>query len=206
MRAERMHRVLAEAGCERPLEDVRLGCEEIWAWLESTYWNRHIDPGFEAQIAWLGERFGVPTDERQLIEGLRAAFVEPIFDVPPKPDPAALPVLRRMHELGLKVGLICNTSITPGTALRHLLATWGLEPLLPVQLYSCELGIRKPAPRIFHEAARRLEVDIAAMLHVGDQPVNDVQGALSAGAGAIQVGRETTLERASDIIAAKLNI
>jgi FMN phosphatase YigB (HAD superfamily) len=126
--------------------------------------------------------------------------------VPPQPDGAALAVLERTHALGLKVGLICNTSITPGTALRRLLREWGLEPLLPVQVYSCELGIRKPAPEIFEEAARRLGIAVTAMLHVGDQPVNDVQGALGAGAQAVQVGPALPLQRVSDIIAAKLHI
>lgn len=205
LRAQRMHQALRSAGREGTLEEVRDALRDIWQWLQATYWDHNTDPGFDAQIEWLRRRFRLEAGESRLLQDIRAGFVEPIFEVPPTVDPAAMATLQRTHEMGLKVGLICNTSVTPGTALRQLLTDWGLDRLLPVQVYSCEVGIRKPAPEIFQEAARRLEVPVGAMLHVGDHAVNDVQGALGAGAQAVQVGPDLLLERVSAIIATKLN-
>jgi FMN phosphatase YigB (HAD superfamily) len=206
LRARRMYAALKRGGRNISLEQVRTACQDIWKWLEGTYWDKHTDPGFEAQIAWLRDRLEIPTSATKLLEEVRSGFVDPIFELPPSVDPAAMSTLQRVHDLGLKVGLICNTSITPGSALRRLLANWGLDALLPVQLYSEQLRVRKPAPAIFQEAADQLGVEISAMLHVGDQPINDVQGALDAGAQALQVGPAMPLARVSATIAAKLNI
>lgn len=205
LRAERMQQALRTAGREQTLEGVREALRDIWQWLEATYWDHNVDPGFDAQIEWLRQRFGIAASDSRLLEEIQTGFVDPIFDVPPTVDPAAVTTLERTQCMGLKVGLICNTSITPGTALRQLLAQWGLDRLLPVQVYSCEFGTRKPTPEIFEEAARRLGLKVSAMLHVGDHEVNDVQGALGAGAQAIQVGPNLPLERVSAIIATKLN-
>ncbi|MEW6098705.1 MAG: HAD-IA family hydrolase [Pseudomonadota bacterium] len=50
-------------------------------------------------------------------------------------------------------------------------------------------GVGKPDPRIFHEACRRLGVPPAQTLHVGDDLVLDVEGALNAGLRAAWVAR-----------------
>jgi putative hydrolase of the HAD superfamily len=193
LRAGRMNAALARAGFGTPPREVEDACRDIWQEWETRYWSQLVDPGFDAQIAWLCQRFGVPVDAEQLIGDLRAGYVEPVFALPPKPDPAALRVLTELQAQGLKLGLICNTSVTPGFALRRLLAGWGLEQLLTVQLFSDEVGIRKPAPAIYQQAARQLGVDISAMVHVGDRLDVDVEGAIAAGARGLQVGPDMEL-------------
>ena len=178
LRAERIHRALPDA----PLKDVEAALQNVWHTWETTYWAKNEDPGFDAQIAWLMKRLAVPPE---LEAELRAGYVDPIFAIPPHVDPEAVPALTSLRERGLKLGLICNTSVTPGSALRQLLDQWHVGELLMVQLFSDEVGIRKPAPAIFRETARRLGVDIAAMLHVGDRQDADVEGAIGAGAKAL---------------------
>lgn len=193
LRAGRMHAALARAGYATSQQEVEDACHAVWQEWETRYWDKLVDPGFNAQIDWLCERFGVPAGADQIISELRAGYVEPVFAVPPQVDPEALPVLIELQAQGLKLGLICNTSVTPGFALRQLLAGWGLDRLLSVQLFSDQIGIRKPAPAIYHQAARQLGVDIAAVVHVGDRPDVDVQGAIAAGARGLQVGPEAPL-------------
>jgi len=179
--------------------------DDLWRWLELKWWSKDADPGFEAQIDWLRQRFDLASDDK-LLGRLRAAYVEAIFKSPPIPDPAAVPLLRELRASGLRIGLICNTSVTPGWALRRLLDGWGIGPLLEVQLYSDELGLRKPAPGVFREAARQLGVEPAALLHVGDRPDVDAAGAKTAGAHGIVVGPDLPLEQVGATIAAQLNI
>jgi len=49
------------------------------------------------------------------------------------------------------------------------------------------VGIRKPAPEIFALTLRAIGADAATAVHVGDDPVLDVQGAQAAGMRVIQV-------------------
>ncbi len=195
LRAERMHQALAGAGIEISREEVETACRDVWQTWQTTYWDKHTDPGFDAQLEWLRQRFGGPEDAFELRGELRAGYVEPIFAIPPRLDHEAITALTRLEARGLKLGLICNTSVTPGFALRRLLAGWGLDRLLTVQLFSDELGIRKPAPEVFREAARQLEVDVSAMLHAGDRADVDVQGALDAGARAVLVDPDMPLSK-----------
>lgn len=200
LRVDRMHQALAGAGHDVGRERVDEVCKLLWTEWETAYWSRDVDPGFDAQIAWLRERFGVPAEAQKLAGALRDGWIEPIFAMPPSMDPAAIPVLTRLHAGGLKLGLICNTSVTPGFALRRLLAGWGLDKLLAVQLFSDEMGIRKPNPAIYREMASRLGVDISRLLHVGDRQDVDVEGAIAAGARGLLVGPQAPLSELLSII------
>ena len=48
---------------------------------------------------------------------------------------------------------------------------------------SSKVGIRKPNPEIYWEAARRIGVEPANGVYVGDNPVRDVEGTRAAGYG-----------------------
>ena len=50
-------------------------------------------------------------------------------------------------------------------------------------------GILKPDPRIFQHACELLQEDPSTILHVGDHPIDDVLGALSAGFRAVWINR-----------------
>jgi putative hydrolase of the HAD superfamily len=195
LRAERIHEALARAGLPIGLQTVEHAVNGIWQVWQTTYWGRDVDPGFEAQIAWLVNQLGLPAENTELVGGLRAGYVEPIFELPPRIDDEALPTLSQLRAVGAPIGLICNTSVTPAFALRKLFDAWGLNELLSVQLFSDELGIRKPDPEIFAEAARQLGVEVESLLHVGDSPEIDVRGANDAGAQGLLIGPEKPLSQ-----------
>ncbi|MEM3011015.1 MAG: HAD-IA family hydrolase, partial [Candidatus Bathyarchaeia archaeon] len=50
---------------------------------------------------------------------------------------------------------------------------------------SAEVGWRKPHPKIFQEALRRLGAKAEETVFVGDNPIDDVQGAKNVGMKAI---------------------
>ncbi len=193
MRSQRIQQALSRAGKDTPRENVEAAVSGIWNEWQATYWDKNADPGFDAQMAWLLNRLGVAKDDHTLVDELRHAYIDPIFAISPVLDPDAIPALTQLEARGLRLGLICNTSVTPGFALRRLLAGWRLDRLLSVQLFSDELRRRKPAPEVFHEAARQLDVGVAELLHVGDSADADVEGARAAGARALLVGAETRL-------------
>lgn len=153
-------------------------------------WKRHRDVPvvdhvraiLEAARRGLTERVG-PAALAALVD----AYARPALAVPPTVDPGAAGALEILHARGYTLALVCNTMRTPGTTLRELLAGYGLLPWFRHTTFSDEVGVRKPDPAIFALTLHALAADPATTVHVGDDPVLDVQGAHAAGLRAIQV-------------------
>lgn len=58
-------------------------------------------------------------------------------------------------------------------------------------LTAAEVGAAKPDPAIFHAASHRSGIPLSAFLHVGDDPLRDVQAARDIGVTTVWVNRET---------------
>ena len=58
-----------------------------------------------------------------------------------------------------------------------------------IHLSSEEVGVKKPDRMMFHQVSRSLEIPHQLILHVGDNPFDDVQGAVDAGLQAIWINR-----------------
>ena len=101
---------------------------------------------------------------------------------PPRPNPEALELLAWCSTRGIPTALVTNSARRAATWGEHLRGTDG--PNFSTIVSSCDLGRGKPDPAIFHEAARRLELEPSAILHVGDRWELDVVGARAAGCGA----------------------
>jgi putative hydrolase of the HAD superfamily len=117
----------------------------------------------------------------------RERFLELIEDPPTEgelpPVPGAPEAVRRLHERGLRLGIVSDTGFRPGRVLRRQLAATGiLECFEPAGLaFSDEVGVPKPHPRIFEAALRGLGVQPAEAVHVGDLKFTDVAGARGVG-------------------------
>ncbi len=57
----------------------------------------------------------------------------------------------------------------------------GIDRYFDGQMNARMVGVGKPDPRIFHAACELLNLDPGEVLHIGDHPVEDVQGAKQAG-------------------------
>lgn len=100
--------------------------------------------------------------------------------------PEAREVIDRLRERGVRLAIVSNWS--PRLA-QHLDAL-GVTTLFDAVLISAIEGVEKPAPAIFERACARLGVAPGAMLHVGDHPVNDVEGARAAGVHGLLLDRD----------------
>jgi putative hydrolase of the HAD superfamily len=128
--------------------------------------------------------------ERLTAEALAAlldAYARPALLVPPAVDTGARRALERLRERGLVLAVLSNTMRTPGATLCKLLDRFGLLGCFARTIFSDEVGVRKPSPEIFALTLRALQVEPAATIHVGDDPVLDVGGAQDAGIRVIQV-------------------
>ncbi len=121
----------------------------------------------------------------------REAYFHELYDLFARPEvwrlfPDAVETLTAMRRRGLKVGLLSNWD----HRLRPVLEGLDLMPLLDAVIISCEVGVEKPEPKIFHAAWAALGVARGEeALHVGDSYRDDVLGALAVGMGAVLVER-----------------
>lgn len=118
---------------------------------------------------------------------LSKAYISPLYEVPPYLNPDAPQVLQWLQKKRKKIGLVCNTGITPGFELRKFLSKIGALRYFDVMIFSDEVCIRKPDPRIFWLVARKLEAKPHETVHIGDNLKSDVWGAKSAGFKAIHL-------------------
>lgn len=122
-----------------------------------------------------------------LLAALVDAYARPILLLPPAVDDGALAALEALRGGGYKLALVSNIMRTPGATLRELLGRFRLLGYFAQTTFSDEVGIRKPAPEIFALTLRAMGADAATAVHVGDDPVLDVQGAQAAGMRVVQV-------------------
>lgn len=104
-------------------------------------------------------------------------------------------MLASLQEANIRLGPVTNGA--PDTQ-RVKLQVLGIEPLFRAIIVSGELGIAKPAPRVFEAALAQLEVEPAAACHVGDNLTADVAGANAAGLASVWINRHGARRKAGD--------
>jgi putative hydrolase of the HAD superfamily len=98
----------------------------------------------------------------------------------------ALPCLRALRKLGLRLAAITNAA---GEHQRAKLGALGLDSAFDAVLISGELGVAKPHRAIFQRACRALGVRPDQTVHVGDQLATDAVGARDAGLHGVWLDR-----------------
>jgi putative hydrolase of the HAD superfamily len=173
---------VSTAALDRAYDESGTYLNRIWATQRDVAVDDHIrailaaiDPGLPKRVP--------PTLMPALIE----AYSRPILVVPPAVDDTALAALESLSGGGYTLALISNVMRTPGAALRRLLEQFRLLGYFRHTTFSDEVKIRKPAPEIFHLTLRAVAGEPETSVHVGDDPILDVQGARAAGMRVIQV-------------------
>ncbi len=145
-------------------------------------WDRNIDISHVEQLELLVRYVsnGSLTLENKWVEELSRAYISPFFEIPPYLNPDAENVLKNLTDIGKKIGLICNTGLTPAFALRKFLDSEKVLGYFDFLAFSDEIGFRKPDARIFHLVAKKLKASPCNIVHVGDNLRIDVCGAKNA--------------------------
>jgi putative hydrolase of the HAD superfamily len=122
----------------------------------------------------LKDRYEVLTEP---IDRLVTIFRDQLVAHMPPLDGATERLLSALERAGIPWGIITNGSPSQLNKIRSL----GLESRAGCVLVSEIVGIRKPDPAIFHEAAELLGILPANILFVGDNAAADIGGAHGAG-------------------------
>ncbi|MEJ2216173.1 MAG: HAD family hydrolase [Gemmatimonadota bacterium] len=100
--------------------------------------------------------------------------------------PDVRPTLERLREEGYRLAVVSNWQC----GLGHFCVELGLGGLFRAVIVSAEVGAEKPDRRMFEEACRHLKTEPRQVLHVGDSPDEDVEGAQAAGLNALLICRD----------------
>lgn len=136
----------------------------------------------------------------ELLHAMSQRFLEPIFATA-RPNPEAVPVLRRIKALGLKRAIVSNTPWgSPAAAWREELRRWGLLELVDEAVFCVDVGWRKPAPQIFEHTLACLGVEAQRALFVGDDLRWDVEGARRVGIAPVLLSDDASTASQCDTI------
>jgi len=86
-----------------------------------------------------------------------------------------------------KIGLISVTGVSPGRFVRDTLRDHGVLDYFDVLIFSDEVKLVKPNPRLFTTCLELLDVAPENTVHVGDSFKSDIVGAIDAGMRTIWV-------------------
>ena len=93
--------------------------------------------------------------------------------------------LEELAGWGVKLGVVSNFE----PWLEDVLALQEVDHLFAAVAISGKLGVAKPDPEIFQWAIREAGANPGATVHVGDQPVNDVDAARAVGITPVLIDR-----------------
>lgn len=96
----------------------------------------------------------------------------------------SVPLLMALRSRGILTGVITNG---PSVLQHTKMEQSGLLPYCDIVVVSGDLPFAKPQPQIFQYTAERLGIAVEDCIYVGDHPINDIEGALSAGMKAVRM-------------------
>lgn len=157
--------------------------QRFWQLLNRSYEEERIEE-LDAALLFRSslEALGIIADDR-LIEEIILMEEEVGYALRER-APEARDVSAALRERGLKLGLVSNYCSLPSVVRRHA-REYDLLQLVDESIFSCELGLRKPHPRIYQTVLERLGVPPEAVVFVGDRLREDVMGPKALGMRAV---------------------
>jgi HAD superfamily hydrolase (TIGR01662 family) len=149
------------------------------------------EPHFNARISNALGLLGFSVDAKSgIVAGATNAFCEGFMEYV-RIDEHAAEVLRKLQGK-YKLGIVSNFAI-PECVVK-LLETHGLDKFFDVVVVSGAVNKRKPSPEIFQQALKKLSVDAAETVFVGDTVDADIKGAKDMGMKTIFIERRAQKE------------
>jgi HAD superfamily hydrolase (TIGR01549 family) len=119
-----------------------------------------------------------PVVARYMWELLKRNYFDSLF-------PDTLPTLQRLKTRGVPMGIVSNY----GPNLLDLLFKLNITPYFDFAIVSTNEGVAKPDPRIFEMGLEAAGVSADQALYVGDNVVDDIEGASNVGIDAVLINR-----------------
>jgi putative hydrolase of the HAD superfamily len=153
---------------------------KLWWETASERYTGGLDK-IETSIKLIGQKKGLSLEKAQIdrVIEIRLEYIRNML----QPREYAVEVLTQLRSRQYKIGLISDSSI-------EIPLVWGKSPLanlFDVTVFSCEVGMKKPDPRIYALATARLGVKPGDSLFIGDGGSRELTGAADAGLHAVMI-------------------
>ena len=183
VRLEGTQEALGRAGVVYDLEHIREAYRACYRECRRIR-DQNLDVSFRDQVEIFINNIDVGMVDRldeETIQEIIRVYADSFFVHPPVPHSDALSVLGAVKAMGLRIGLISNTGMTPGSTFRRYLDQQGMLKYFDTLTFSDEVKLAKPSDEIFLLTLRSLGADPPETVHVGDHVQNDVVGAKRCG-------------------------
>ncbi len=98
------------------------------------------------------------------------------------------------HKSNTTINILSNTAFIKGSTLRTIMDNLSLSQYFDFQIYSDEVGVSKPCTRMYqilleniYKVRKSEDIALHEIMHIGDNPIADIQGATAAGMRAFQI-------------------
>jgi len=183
LRVAAFRKALLGEGISRTLEEVLKAHEAATARYNRVWAEEHRHFPNEERLNLSLELLGVELPDNVKAYVARE-FAEAFLRDPPELNDGVEETVRSLSAK-MKLGIISDTGLTPGSVIRRFLAEKGLLSYFSAMIFSDELGYCKPDIKSFMKALGLLGVAPSEAMHVGDLLRTDVAGAKAAGMKAI---------------------
>jgi len=174
-----------EAGRKIPQEEARRAFDVAWD-RHMRLWTEGIATGAHEVAQWALAELEL-RDPHPALEHLVWMFQGASHSSRVCALPGARETLVALGQQGIPCALVCDTGLTPGRVVRRHLDRLGLLEGLAVQIFSDEVGVPKPDPRVFRAALEPLGVTPERAMHVGDLRRTDVAGGRAVGMATVRI-------------------
>jgi len=183
LRVEALGKALLGEGISRTLDEVMKAHEAATARYNRVWADDHRHLPKEERLNLSLELLGakLPNDVKASVA---REYAEVFLRDPPELNDGVEETVRNLSAK-MKLGIISDTGLTPGSVIRRYLSEKGLLSYFSATVFSDELGYCKPDVRTFRKALGLLRVTPAEAVHVGDLLRTDVAGAKAAGMKAV---------------------
>lgn len=183
VRLEGAQQALQNFGEEYDLDHIREAYRACYRYCHKVR-EQNLDVSFREQVEIFINKISPGLVDRlpeEITREIIRAYADSFFVHPPLPHADATAVLSGIKKMGLSIGLISNTGMTPGATFRRYLDERGMLRYFDILTFSDEVKLAKPSDEIFLMTLRALGASPAESVHVGDHVQNDVVGANRAG-------------------------
>ncbi|MCH8296667.1 MAG: HAD family hydrolase [Chloroflexi bacterium] len=183
VRLEGARSALTRYGEDYDLEHIREAYQSCFRQCQAIR-DGGLDVGFREQVSIFVNNIspGLPSRlDRGVMDEIAWSYSDSFLVHPPPAHVDAVQVLQGVKDMGLRMGLISNTGMTPGFTFRSYMEERGMLGYFHTLTFSDEVKLAKPSSEIFKMALRSLGASPEQTIHVGDHVLNDVVGAKRCG-------------------------
>jgi putative hydrolase of the HAD superfamily len=159
----------AYRSCFRQCHEIKDGGLDVDFREQVSIFVNHIDSGLVDRL------------DHDSMDDIARFYADSFLVHPPPAHTDAVQVLQGVKDMGLRMGLISNTGMTPGFTFRAYLEEHGMLGYFHTLTFSDEVKLAKPSSEIFMTTLRSLGATPEQTIHVGDHVLNDVVGAKRCG-------------------------